>query len=129
MNLLSCRTLLSAALLVLVPTVGLADDDRNDDYDDDDEEVVLIQRLPDRMYEMIQARFDGRPIDIQRAVLEIEDEDEDDIEFEVILVHDGKRYEVEFEPGDTSIDDDDIELLDDDANPDTNDHYDDDQNR
>ena len=115
----------AAALSLVCPLGAVADDDRDDFKDFDDDDTVLIQRLTDDMYEMIQDRFEEK-IDIQRAVLEI---DGDEVEFVVRLVSDGRAYDVEFEPGERRIDDDDIDRLDGKADPDRNDDYDDDQHR
>ncbi len=120
MPLLRLAPLLALLLVMVLPAFALADE-RDEDLEDDE---VLIQRLPDSMYEMIRDRFPDA--DIQRATLEIEG---DEVEFEVRLVSKGTAYEVEFEAGEDSIDDDNVERLGGDADRNENDLYDDDQHR
>ena len=122
--------MMKRTLLTLLPVAGLLltapPTARADDHDEDDDgERVVVSRLSDDMYEMIQDRFDEK-IDIQSVTLDIEG---DEVEFDVVLVSDGRRYEVEFEPGERRIDDDNIEMIDRDADPDEDDDYDDDQHR
>ena len=120
MPLLHRSSLFVLLLALVLPAYALADE-RDEDLEDDE---VLIQRLPDSMYEMIRERFPDA--DIQRATLEIEG---DEVEFEVRLVSEGAAYEVEFEPDEDSIDDDNVERLGGDAERNENDLYDDDQHR
>ena len=108
---------LTAILAFLNVSAALADDEMDVERDE-----MVIQRLPDAMYEMIRERFPDA--DVRLVILEFED---DEAEIEVILVADGDRYEVEFGPGEDSIDDDNVERLEDGDGADTDDHYDDDQ--